>query len=296
MASTAPPDRAKRTACQIFDELRKDRSKIFLLDGGTGEELFARGLPDDRKIWSAKAVVDGQYHQLLRKVHQSFQEAGSRAITTNSYGIVPGVGFSVDEIKQHCATAARLGREAVGETDCLVLGSLGPLVESYRPDLTMKHEDGVAVYIAMIESMQQNVDCFLAETMSSVEESMQAVDAVSKSTLDMPRLMVSCTLQHDACLRSGESVVKAIQRILKFAKEKHVEGTSSSERVRLRWMLNLALKYTLTLVRVLSSTKSLRFSLIAPNLKLSPTHSNHCKKNPSSTVSLSGRMPTGLLQ
>ena len=71
-----------------MERLRSDTSAVMILDGGTGEELFLRGVPDDRKIWSAKAVVDATYHQALRDVHRSFIEAGSDAVTTNSYGIV----------------------------------------------------------------------------------------------------------------------------------------------------------------------------------------------------------------
>lgn len=61
--------------------------RIMLLDGGTGEELFRNGVPDDRKIWSATAVVHSQYHSKLKQVHESYFKAGSNAVTTNSYGI-----------------------------------------------------------------------------------------------------------------------------------------------------------------------------------------------------------------
>lgn len=54
----------------VFAKLRCDFSDTLLLDGGTGEELFRRGVPDDRSIWSAKAVVDNQYHGVLQQVHQ----------------------------------------------------------------------------------------------------------------------------------------------------------------------------------------------------------------------------------
>ena len=96
-----------------MNRLRSNKSETLILDGGTGEELFVRGVPDDRKIWSATAVVHPQYHSTLQQVHSSFVEAGADAITTNSYGIVPGVGFSIAEIQQHVATAGRLARECV---------------------------------------------------------------------------------------------------------------------------------------------------------------------------------------
>lgn len=224
--SITPPS-IMASSSSVFSALREDPSQTFLLDGGTGEELFRLGLPDDRKIWSAKAVVDPKYHALLQQVHKSFCSAGSRAITTNSYGIVPGVGFSREEISTHCETAARLAHEAVKGTDTLALGSLGPLVESYRPDLTMEHGLGVATYAAMITAMESYVDCFLAETMSSVEESMQAVGAMSQTTAKQSPLLISYTLRTDGCLRSGEAANLAIPRILKYAAEKNINGRST---------------------------------------------------------------------
>jgi len=213
----------KMNVQQIFQGLRSDRKKVFILDGGTGEELFRQGVPDDRKIWSATAVVKEEYHETLKHVHRSFVHAGSQAVTTNSYGITPGVGFSLEDMVKHCATAGRLAREAVKGTDALVFGSLGPLVESYRPDLIMEHQAGVAVYEKMAQSLLDNVDLFLAETMSSVEESMQAVEAVSKITEQLP-MLISYTLDSAGKLRSGESATSCIPRILDFGEKHKVVG------------------------------------------------------------------------
>lgn len=184
---------------------------------------FRQGVPDDRKIWSATAVVNEPYHQTLVNVHKSFLSAGSRAVTTNSYGIVPGVGFSLPQIVQHVATSARLARESVGtdHQDALVLGSLGPLVESYRPDLILPHEEGTEFYEAMMEAMNPYIDVFLAETMSCYAESAQAVDAKSKRKDGKP-IMVSYTLDGKGALRDGESVSSCLRRLLDFTNEKQV--------------------------------------------------------------------------
>jgi S-methylmethionine-dependent homocysteine/selenocysteine methylase len=213
----------------LISRLRDD-PRIFLLDGGTGEELFRRNVPDDRKIWSATALVHEEYHQTLKSVHKSFLDAGSQAITTNSYGVVPGVGFSTDEISRYCTTAAMLAREVVGDqandqsTSLFVLGSLGPLVESYRPDLIMKHDEGVACYDAIVRAMEPYVDCFLAETMSSVEESMQAIAAISKLHLSNRKpCFVSYTLNANGNLRSDEKTLDALKRLLDYSNEKTVD-------------------------------------------------------------------------
>lgn len=213
---------------QAFKKLFSDQHQVFLLDGGTGEELFRHGVPDDRKIWSATAVVHKQYHATLQQVHESFLQAGADAITTNSYGIVPGVGFALDDIAAHCATAGAIARNAV--TNCkpsaFVIGSLGPLVESYRPDLIMSHQEGASVYQRIIEALAPHVDAFLAETLSSVEESMQPINALATSSSErvLPPMLISYTLNSEGTLRSGENVVSAIPRILDYAQDRQVKG------------------------------------------------------------------------
>jgi S-methylmethionine-dependent homocysteine/selenocysteine methylase len=179
---------------------------------------------------------------------QSYLRAGSCAITTNSYGITPGVGFDDTEIKTYCDLAGKLAREAVNEvlseatddtsriatTDRIttpsasyhVLGSLGPLLESYRADKLMEHEKGVATYSVMATSLAPHVDCFIAETMSCVKEVKQAMDAVSglklESNLVHP-MLVSYTLSSEGTLRDGESAASAICKTIAHAGEKDVD-------------------------------------------------------------------------
>ena len=81
----------------------------------------------------------------------------------------------------HVATAGRLARESVEYCSCdsggspypkrsngvvpVVLGSLGPLVESYRPDLIMDHDDGVRTYTKTIKALGRYVNAYITETM-----------------------------------------------------------------------------------------------------------------------------------
>jgi len=113
-------------------------------------------------------------------------------------------------------------------TPVLVLGSLGPLVESYRADLIMKHDDGCAAYQCAVEGLHPYIDCYLAETMSCCEEAYQAIDAISKYYSDHVKVirhpvLVSFTLNSDGKTRAGESVVDAIQKLIKYANNKNVE-------------------------------------------------------------------------
>jgi len=208
---------------QVMEQLRRTPGSTFLLDGGTGEELFTK-IPDDRKIWAATAVVNEKYHGALKDVHRSFLRAGAQAITT-VYGITPGVGFIDDEIVQHCATAGRLAREVIEEekSSAFVFGSLGALVESYRADMILDHDRGTAVYRKSAEALADFTDAFLAETLSCVEEAFQAIEAVKD--IHQP-LLVSFTVDGKGNLRSGEKIAPSLQRVVKHCKDNKVKRTS----------------------------------------------------------------------
>ena len=170
-------------------------------------DRFRLGVPDDRKIWSATAIVNSQYHETLRNVHKSFLSSGSNAITTNSYGIVPGVGFTNDEITKYVTLAGKIARQALTERqfaaaadndnegnnamitdndddEPFIFGSLGPLIESYRPDLILPHNQGVEMYKLMFQALLPNVDLCLGETMSCINESKQIIDAMIQLQLE----------------------------------------------------------------------------------------------------------------
>ena len=197
---------------------QKTSHHIELLDGGTGEECFRLGVPDDRTIWSARALVDEQYHEIVRQVHRNFIIAGSQYITTNNYSVTPGVGLldrlaALTKVAARLAFEARMEAEQLGYRGVRICGSLPPLIESYRPDLVLPHDQAVAHYLTIIRSLNDSVDIFLAETMSSIAEATAAVDAVEEIG-SQKKVWVSWTLNSDGRLRSGEGVADAINSLL----------------------------------------------------------------------------------
>ena len=162
----------------------------------------------------------------------------SQSITTNSYGITPGVGFTDgNEVKRLVGISGEIARRAVTDTSsstprALVMGSLGPLVESYRPDLIMKHDDGVHAYQFAVDGLYPYIDIYLAETMSCLEEACQTIEAISKfysdrrqsdsSMLKHP-MMVSFTLNSEGQTRGREPVTDAIPKLIQYAHDKDVE-------------------------------------------------------------------------
>ena len=64
-----------------IDFFRKTR----IFDGGMGQELLARGMEPNGTLWSANALLDEQYHQLLLDTHLDFINAGAEIIVTATF-------------------------------------------------------------------------------------------------------------------------------------------------------------------------------------------------------------------
>ena len=59
--------------------------KTRVLDGGMGQELLARGMKPNGTLWSANAILDESYHQLLTDTHRDFVKAGAEVIVTTTF-------------------------------------------------------------------------------------------------------------------------------------------------------------------------------------------------------------------
>ena len=59
--------------------------KIRILDGGMGQELLARGVEPKGTLWSANALLQDKYHQLLLDTHLDFIKSGAEVIVTTTF-------------------------------------------------------------------------------------------------------------------------------------------------------------------------------------------------------------------
>lgn len=154
-----------------------------VLDGGLGTQLFHHGVPRSDEIWSAHAIADPKYHDIVVKAHKEFIEAGAEVITTANYAIMPyyymkyfGPSVYAEKIKEHTLIAVQLARRAIKESGKKVLlyGCLCPSRESLRPDLTSEFLNSdwnwemTQIFYRQIASiMEPFVDAFILETMNT---------------------------------------------------------------------------------------------------------------------------------
>ncbi|MCH2142326.1 MAG: homocysteine S-methyltransferase family protein [Phycisphaerales bacterium] len=150
------------------------RDEILLFDGATGTELERRGADLSLPLWSARVLIDAP--ELLSAVHQAYLEAGAQAITSNTFRThqrslaKAGLGDQATKLTRSAAAIAIEARNSINPST-LVLGSVAPLEDCYRPDLApaadvCAHEHG-AIMHALIEA---GVDGLMIETMCAAHE------------------------------------------------------------------------------------------------------------------------------
>jgi len=190
---------------------------ITILDGGMGRELEKRGAPFRQPEWSALALMADS--GVVKDVHKTFIAAGASVITTNSYALVPfhlGEKRFDDLGRALAMTAGTAARDAVRESGASVrvAGSIPPLFGSYRPDL-YRADRVDAIAAPLIEGLRAQVDVWLCETQSLIEEPIRIKSLVDRLDTQRKPFWVAFTLEDDAAsgesrLRSGESVADAV--------------------------------------------------------------------------------------
>ena len=198
---------------------------LTILDGSMGVELAERGFATFDGLWSANALVHHPHE--VKRLHLDYLKAGAEVIGTNTYATIPSyldkanMGHRVREL---ASLAVQLAREALSDStpsngSRKLAGCLPPLSESYRPDMVPPYHEARPVYRELIECMVGQVDVFVAETMSSVDEAVHVAQALAegRDSTNHP-LLVAFTLHEsqEAVLRSGESVGDAIRSVARF--------------------------------------------------------------------------------
>ena len=190
-----------------IDQLMANKGWV-LADGATGTNLFGRGLETGYppELWNVERPEDVLW------LHNSFLEAGSDLILTNSFG---GTRFRLklhqaqDRVAELNVAAAKLARQAADEHAAasgrliVVAGSIGPTGELFEPLGALTHEDAVSAFREQADALVAGgVDMLWVETMSSNEEIAAALEA-AKAT----GVKVAANMTFDTAARSMMGVL-----------------------------------------------------------------------------------------
>jgi methionine synthase I (cobalamin-dependent) len=168
----------------------KDRIKegILLLDGAMGTELIARGI----QVGACNEYLNVDSPGIISDIHNAYLLAGSDTIITNTFGANKyalarhGFAENVSEINK---AGVGIARQAAGE-EKYVLGDIGPSGDFLEPLGTLNPKDLKDAFTEQAEALLAGgVDGFIIETMTALDETAIAVEAVKSATGELPVLV-----------------------------------------------------------------------------------------------------------
>lgn len=154
-------------------------TEITLLDGPLGTELNARGVPTDLPLWSAAAIETAP--AVISAIHGDYAAAGATVHTANTFRTKRRTaGTSWERLARR---AVQLARDAVPDSH-RVAGSIAPLEDCYRPDLS-PGDDARDEHRELVEVLvDAGCDLLLCETFPHVEEAIVALEEAVRSGME----------------------------------------------------------------------------------------------------------------
>lgn len=177
------------------EEFRRLAQNALILDGATGSNLMAAGMP--RGVSAEHWVLE--HPEVLRDLQGRYVQAGSQVV------YAPTFTASRFYLKEPVADLNRrlvaLSREAAGTAYVA-----GDVTTVGRPDLS--YEEMLEGYREQIEVLAgEGCDLIVIETMMAQQETMAALEA-ARSVCDLP-VMCSFSVSSDGMLYFGGSVFEA---------------------------------------------------------------------------------------
>ncbi len=157
---------------------------VLVLDGATGTELDRRGLDISLPLWSARALLEAP--DVLGEIHRDYLRAGADAVTTCTFRThartlaKAAVDRDAGDLTRQAVEIARAARDE-HKPSALVLGSVAPLEDCYRPDLAPDSATCRREHAAIVADLvAAGVDVVLIETMNNIAEARAAADAARR--------------------------------------------------------------------------------------------------------------------
>ena len=191
---------------------------LFLLDGAMGTQLIARGLETGK----CNDYLNIASPDIISDIHQAYVQAGSDAVLTNTFGANKyalaryGLGDKVREIN---TAGAELARRAVAEQN-YVLGDIGPTGDFLQPLGTLKPDELKDAFAEQTSALLAGeVDGFIIETMTALDELTIAVEAVKSVSGDLPLFasMAFDKASEDFRTMMGVDIASAVSKMLSLS-------------------------------------------------------------------------------
>lgn len=188
------------------EEFQKLTTRPVLLDGATGSNLMAQGMP--RGVCTEIWVME--HKEIILNLQKAYIEAGSQIIYAPTFG---GNRMNLrmhqleDRMEEINRTLVSYSREAAMDK-AYVAGDITTSGKIPGADPSYTYESAFEMYQEQIGILAEaGVDCIIAETMISIEETLAAVDAAS-TVCELP-ILCSMTVEADGSIFGGGNALEA---------------------------------------------------------------------------------------
>jgi homocysteine S-methyltransferase len=184
-----------------------------ILDGGMGQELLARGMVPKGTLWSANALLQEKYHQLLLDTHLDFINSGAEIIVTATF-TTRRLRLRDNKIENKFEylnlKAGEIAKKAKDlNPHILIAGGLPPQYLTYEAD-TRRDEEIKENFYDQAKILNPFIDFFYFDVLSSVREFKLAIEAIE--SFDKPYL-IGAHISDGTKLPSGEKVSSIITKV-----------------------------------------------------------------------------------
>jgi len=179
----------------LLAKLLSEREYL-MADGAIGTNLFAMGL----ETGEAPELWNTDNPENVRKLHDSFVDAGSDILITNTFGANSyrlQLHNAQDRVRELNMAGVRIAREAADAAGrpVVVAASMGPTGEIFEPVGTLSEADGEAAFAEQAKAQAEaGADVHWIETISGHEELTAAVRGASVTGLPIVSTMTFDTV------------------------------------------------------------------------------------------------------
>ena len=188
-------------------------SKTRILDGGMGQELLAKGLKAKGSLWSATALIEKKYHQLVIDTHLDFIKSGADVIVTTNFSArrVRMIQNKVEKQFNYANEKAgelALKAKQISKKNILIAGGLPAQNDTYVLDQRDKKiiEKGFYDQANLIKPF---VDFFYLDVLCGSKECEIALNVTEK--LNLP-VLVGLHIKKNGKLPSNESITQVVEK------------------------------------------------------------------------------------
>ena len=184
-----------------------------VLDGGMGQELLARGMSPKGTLWSASALLDESYHDLLLNAHLDYIKAGAEVIVTNTFATrkIRLIENKVEHKFEYLNTkAGEIAKKTKDDyPNILIAGGLPPQNSTYkaddRPEDIIKND-----FYNQAKLINPYIDFFYFDVLSSIKEINIATQSINE--FNKPYL-IGVHISEGTKLPSGEKISELIDKL-----------------------------------------------------------------------------------